>query len=65
LIGLNVYIFFDRMTPCVGCGNCQYQSNGKIRTNTWLDPCGASMKKQSSLRRLFSNLERNLRRQMK
>jgi hypothetical protein len=65
LIVLNFYIFFDRMTPRVGCGNCQYQSNGKIRPNAWLDPCRAGMKKHSGLRRLFGNLEGNLRCQMK
>jgi hypothetical protein len=65
LIALNVHVLFDRVTPRVGCGDCQYQSHGKIRPNAWLGSCRAGMKKHSSFSRLFGNLERNLRRQMK
>jgi hypothetical protein len=64
LIVLNFYVFSNRMTSCIGCGNRQQQSNGEIRPNAWLHPCRAGMKKGSGLRRLFSNFKRNLRRQM-
>ena len=64
MIVLNVYVFCDRMTPRIGCGDRQHQSNGEIRSNAQLHPCRAGMKKGSGLRRLFGNFKRNLRRQM-
>jgi len=64
LIVLNVYVFCDRMTSRIGCGDRQHQSNGEIRPNARLHPCRAGMKKGSSLRRLFGDFKRNLRRQM-
>jgi hypothetical protein len=51
LIALNFYIFFDRMTSRIGCGNGQYKSNCEIGSNSWLHPCRAGMKKGSGLRR--------------
>lgn len=38
LIVLNVYVFCDRMTSRIGCGDRQHQSNGEIRPNAWLHP---------------------------
>jgi hypothetical protein len=64
LIVLIVYVFCDRMTSRIGCGDRQHQSNGDIRPNVWLHPCRAGMKKGSGLRRLFGDFKRNLRRQM-
>jgi len=64
LIVLNVYVFRDRMTPRIGCGDRQHQSNGEIRPNAWLHPCRAGMKKGSGLRRLFRDFKGNFRRQM-
>jgi hypothetical protein len=64
LIVLNVYVFYDRMTSRIGCGDRQHQSNGEIRPNAWLHPCQAGMKKGSGLRCLFGDFKGNLRRQM-
>jgi hypothetical protein len=64
LIVLNLYVFLHRMTSCIGRSDRQHQSNREIRSNAWLGPCRASMKKGSGLRRLFSDFKRNLRRQM-
>jgi hypothetical protein len=64
LIVLNFHVFFDRVTSCIGRGDRQHQSNGEIRPNAWLHLCRASMKKGSDLRCLFSDFERDLRRQM-
>ena len=64
LIVLSVYIFYDRMTSRIGCGNRQHQSNGEIRPNAWLHPCRTGMKQGSCLCRLFSDFKGNLRRQM-
>jgi len=61
---LNVYVFYDRMTSCLCCGNRQHQPNGEIRPNAWLHPCRAGMKQGSDLRRLFGDFKGNLRRQM-
>jgi len=62
---LRLNIFCDRMTPSIGCGNCQYQPNSEIGTNAGLHPCRAGMKKRSSLCRLLGDFKWNLRCQMK
>jgi hypothetical protein len=64
LIVLHVYVFFDRMTSRIGCGNRHHQSNGEIRPDGRLHFCRTCIKKGSCLGRLFSNFKRNLRRQM-
>jgi hypothetical protein len=64
LIVLDFYIFFDRMTSRIGCGDRQHQSNGEIRTNAWLHLCRAGMKQGPGLCREFGDFERDLRRQM-
>ena len=65
MIVLNVYVFCDRMTSRIGCGDRQHQSNGQVRPNACLNPRRAGMKKGSGLRRLFGDFKGNLRRQMK
>jgi hypothetical protein len=65
MIVLNLYVFSDRMTSRIGCGDRQHQSNGEIRPNACLHPRRAGMKKGSGLRRLFGDFKGNLRRQMK
>jgi hypothetical protein len=64
LIVLNFYIFSNRVTSRISCGDRQHQSNGKIRPNAWLHPYRAGTKKSACLCRLFSDFKGNLRRQM-
>jgi hypothetical protein len=61
---LDFYVFFDRMTPRIGCGNRQHHPYSEVRPNARLHSCRTGMKKGAGLRRQLGDFKWDLRRQM-
>ena len=64
LIELNFHISFDGVPSRIGRGNRQHEPNGYVRSNPRFYSCRAGMEKNSGLRRLLGDFERDLRRQV-